>query len=74
MDSQTYELFQKLRNKNFPLNATMKRRFALNVASKLKTSDFKASNGLLEIFIKGTNYLLKYHSDEIKSSDNNIGS
>ena len=50
VDHKVFEIFHRLRNKNYPLNGIMLKRISLRISKKLNYSSFKASNVWLDKF------------------------
>ena len=50
LDKKVFEIFQRLRHKNFPLNGQSIKKIVLNVAKRMQLTSFKASNEWLEKF------------------------
>jgi len=68
LDDKVFEIFQRLRNKNYPLNGLMLKRISLRISKKLKYSYFKASNGWLDKFKIRHKLNFKILSGEVKSA------
>ena len=69
LDNQVFEMFQRLRSKNYPLNGPTLKRIALKIANKMQYSSFKASNGWLEKFKARHQLSFKVLSGELKSAN-----
>lgn len=68
-DEKVFELFQRLRSRNFPINGPTIKRIALKIAAGMNLKEFKASNGWLEKFKIRHCLNFKTLSGEMKSVD-----